>query len=388
MSFWSTLGNIAKGIVNPVGTIASAAGSLIGSISSSNASKKQLQMQQEENEKNRQFNSAEAAIARQFNADQANLQYSRVLEQNEYNSPAQQMKRLKEAGLNPNLAYGDLGSSVQMSGGTAASGSAASSSGTVGTALPDYSLLSGIGKTLSEINLMDAQAGKLRADTKGQEINNSYLPQILEGSIDLNGVNIEIGVARKNLTVQQAREIDSKIALYAKQVDLLYEQWEDMFNTNQIKWYTEDENGDIVKRVNPDMLAGLYGIWKQQKFAGELSEQESMMYFDLTFAQIANLMAQSADANARALGQTLQNVFYEALHSGRPSHDPIVGYTREHMRLTNSSTEAQGALTWKEVGSYRNDRYASYLGYLSPIVFVGVEIESLINDVMNYFSGK
>ena len=49
---------------------------------------------------------------RQNAIDLANLEYQHNLEawhmQNDYNSPSSQMKRLKDAGLNPNLAYGSL----------------------------------------------------------------------------------------------------------------------------------------------------------------------------------------------------------------------------------------------------------------------------------------
>lgn len=46
-----------------------------------------------------------------YNREMADLQWSRALEmwnkQNSYNSPSEQVKRLKEAGLNPNLLYGN-----------------------------------------------------------------------------------------------------------------------------------------------------------------------------------------------------------------------------------------------------------------------------------------
>lgn len=55
------------------------------------------------------------------NKELMQYQYDQNLEQwkaeNEYNSPAAQMQRLKEAGLNPNLVYGD-GNAIQRSAGS------------------------------------------------------------------------------------------------------------------------------------------------------------------------------------------------------------------------------------------------------------------------------
>lgn len=56
-----------------------------------------------QNEKNRQFALQQQRLQNQFNLDMWNRQ-------NAYNSPSSQVQRLMQAGLNPNLAYGQLGS--------------------------------------------------------------------------------------------------------------------------------------------------------------------------------------------------------------------------------------------------------------------------------------
>ena len=53
-----------------------------------------------------------AFAKRQMNRN-FNLERSLIQEQNEYNSPINQMKRLQEAGLNPNLVYGQINSGNQ-----------------------------------------------------------------------------------------------------------------------------------------------------------------------------------------------------------------------------------------------------------------------------------
>lgn len=84
--------------------------------------------------------------------------------QNEYNTPKAQMQRLKEAGLNPNLAYGHL---------------ASSNAGQVGSA--DVYGNKEISQHLSRLNLAEAGASigqavaqmkKTASETKGQELDN------------------------------------------------------------------------------------------------------------------------------------------------------------------------------------------------------------------------
>lgn len=80
------------------GGIASAFGSLVGMASQNSNINKQLKAQQEENQKNREYNLMLAQLQNAWNQEQWERE-------NEYNSPVNQMKRLKQAGINPNLAY-------------------------------------------------------------------------------------------------------------------------------------------------------------------------------------------------------------------------------------------------------------------------------------------
>lgn len=81
-----------------LGGILSFGSSLIGAASQNVNINKQIKAQQEENQKNREYN---LMLAQQQNAWNVE-QWER---ENEYNSPVNQMSRLKQAGINPNLAY-------------------------------------------------------------------------------------------------------------------------------------------------------------------------------------------------------------------------------------------------------------------------------------------
>lgn len=148
--------------------------------------------QRKENEKNRQFNAQQAQLNRDFQSQMSDRA-------NAWNSPAAQVNRLRSAGLNPALIY--QGSSfgqpaVAPSGGQASSGS----SGLPGIQAPKY-----------EGALMQAQIDNIRADTENKRINNDYLPQILQGQIDFNGVQIRLGDAQTHLTEEEAKTIEPTI---------------------------------------------------------------------------------------------------------------------------------------------------------------------------------
>lgn len=116
--------------------------------------REQNQFNSDEAEKNRQFQSAESDKAAAFNAEQALLSFNRSADferemferEAHYNSPANQLRLMREAGLNPNLFSPSLSSA---SGGAASSpaatasapgGSAASSAGIVPMQSPNLDL--------------------------------------------------------------------------------------------------------------------------------------------------------------------------------------------------------------------------------------------------------
>lgn len=117
-------------------------------------------------------------VAPQYSANKQNLklaeyQYSKELEmwnrQNEYNSPQAQMKRYTDAGLNPNMVatQGNSGNATQM---------------------PQYQaptithdqkipMITNVLQTFADLDIKQAQADNIRAQTKGV-MNNNDLTQI------------------------------------------------------------------------------------------------------------------------------------------------------------------------------------------------------------------
>ena len=196
-----------------LGTALGAGVSLLGSLFSKKSSDKQLNMQVAENQKNRDFNAEQADLQRAFITKQ-------ISDQTTYNSPTSVSQRLKDAGLNPNLAYQQIGAGQQVSN---FQGSAASSSGSVGTGLPDFSGFNSLmqaAQVQSNIELQRTEAEKNKAvaentreDTNTKQIQNNFLPQILKGQIDLNGTQIELNTQQANLTSRQIQLINQQCEL-------------------------------------------------------------------------------------------------------------------------------------------------------------------------------
>ncbi len=198
----SMLGSFASS--NPIGATISAGSSLLGGIFSNISQQKAMQesllAQQRENQLNRDFNASEAQKQRDYN--------TQMIEQmQEYNSPKAMMQRLGDAGLNPNLVYGSIGSGNQS---TIGSSSSASYSGGVSSTMPNpvgYSLIADAGKKFAETQLLQAQADNLRSNTTLNEIEASFLPQIRRGEITLQGVQINLGTKGAEITEPQKNEV-------------------------------------------------------------------------------------------------------------------------------------------------------------------------------------
>lgn len=173
-----------------MGIVSSAVGgvfNLIGSAINNRAEKKRAQ-------EDREWNSAEAEKARQFNAEQAELSRDWQTEEreatqdwnleqwnreNEYNSPAEQLKRAMEAGINPNSAIqGILGHSqsgeVRTSPQSGAQASGPAASGKMSMAPTIGQLLGQSVNSFWQNQLMEAQVRNTDQDTdnKGQEYHN------------------------------------------------------------------------------------------------------------------------------------------------------------------------------------------------------------------------
>lgn len=210
MPLLSALGSIGSGLI---GGVASLIGQDMANKANKKISRENNQFNAAEAEKARKFNSQEAALAREFNAAEAEKQrayntsmYEKSLA---WRSPANQIKLMQEAGLNPlNFQQGSVSDSAPTSSaasGPSASGPAASSAGLPQLRNPvDASAFSQIASALSDVKLKEAQANQVNAVTLTENLTRN-------GKVDLLNSQISLNLADTNLTKAEELKIGKEL---------------------------------------------------------------------------------------------------------------------------------------------------------------------------------
>ncbi len=151
------------------------------------------------------------SFKRQKYADRQNMAFWQM--QNKYNHPLEQMKRLQEAGLNPNLIYGQ-----SVAGATGSSGAAPSAS----KAAP-YSIGNPVPSAIQSIvgtqqkKLMEAQAINQIAGATKYGAETAKLKGLLSSQI--SQAESEAGMAKVKLDIQNATK-ESQIKQITKSAEL------------------------------------------------------------------------------------------------------------------------------------------------------------------------
>lgn len=203
-----------------IGAAASIAGSAVNSANSSAAADKAYKRQKEL-----------MAMQQQYAVENWNREVN-------YNDPRQQMMRLKAAGLNPDLVYGNGAAGLEAPSTAAPTAPSApmqvTSPGNFGSAVSD-AVNAAVGM---------AQAKKAGSETIGQQIQNEYLTKTLKDRVR--------SVALANdWTEQDMRKMDQEIANYSNQWSLWQNQIDQMRKANQltdkqISWYDRHMSAEIA----------------------------------------------------------------------------------------------------------------------------------------------
>lgn len=175
------------------GAVASALGTVFGAINSNHQEKMQIA----ENQKNRDF----AREMAQYQNEQNIEMWKR---NNEYNTPAAQVSRMRAAGLNPALMYAGGSPAVPsvapaMSGGNGANGS-------VGGNFAPFDALSA-SRMQAEIRNIDADTKQKESQT-GLNITETEIRQGLKnGMIEKQNMEIRLGNSQADLTDKEITKI-------------------------------------------------------------------------------------------------------------------------------------------------------------------------------------
>lgn len=205
--------------------------------------------------------------------------------ENNYNSPQEQMKRLKAAGLNPNLVYGNGAAGLQANPISAPSAPAApmqvTAPGNFGSVLSD-SVNAALGI---------AQAKKANAETVGQKIENDFLGSTLTERTRA------VALANK-YTEQQTKQAVEQTALITQQYGVLVAQQNILSTERQIR---DKELENWQKRFDAEM--------RQFEDQHKLSHEEYRR-LEATFEDFKKMFA--AQANEAEWSAKIQQLLYES----------------------------------------------------------------------------
>lgn len=286
-----------------LGLLGSATDFLFGSAQQ----KRQNKFNAEQAQLNRDFQTSEREATQQWNLEQWQRE-------NEYNSPANQLARMKEAGINPNVAIGQLSNNESGSvRSTPQSGSAASSVGM---------FTSGFGQAFQRYNetrLINSQIGKTDAETAGLGIDNSNKQR------QYDDIHEESVKQRDNLD-----KLSRKYGLEADLTDinLSMTRQELQFQTDAYKTKLDQLTQDL--RNSESM-----GVLINEQIETEQATQDNLA------ADTANKKADTAYKNALAQFQKLQN---ELFHDTgiRPSDGMTAVFAKVlQFKLQGKTDEAQ-----------------------------------------------
>lgn len=173
------------------------------------------------NRKTRKFNAEQAEIQRKWSEKMYNEQNAWNLEmwnkQNEYNSPAQQLQRLRDAGLNP-LYYGLDGTSAGNISAAQPLGyeraSADNQVNPVGVGIETASQLMSLQK---DIQLKNKQLDKMDEETNALKLDNEFKDKTMEARTEAEQL-------KNSLTKEQIGEAKSRIEVNEKNAKKLEEE--------------------------------------------------------------------------------------------------------------------------------------------------------------------
>lgn len=280
-----------------IGAAGSIGGALIGGITSLFGGKKtndtSLKVARENNqfnaaeaEKARKFNSQEAALAREFNAHEAEKQraYNTAMYEKSlaWRSPANQIKLMQEAGLNPlNFQQGSVSDSAPTSSaasGPSASGPAASSAGLPQLHNPvDASAFSQIASALSDVRLKEAQANQADAVTLTEQL-------MRNGKVELQNSQISLNVANASLTKAQEAKVGKELVKLDTEVQHLQSSIDNLkantSYTQEMERY-QSLKSEEQRKVNAQLDERLQAELRQIKAAANLSDAQRTQVIEM-----------------------------------------------------------------------------------------------------------
>lgn len=220
-------------------------------------------------------NKQEQQVNREYNLNLAKLQNQWTIDQwyreAEYNSPAAYRARLQAAGMNPDLAYGNVNGTAPTSGAMTSGApsqpvdySAIAGKQTIGSAvsqvLSNEQAKANIALTQAQKNKTDEEAGKTSEEAEGVRIDNltrgasnTLEIQLKEGVIKLNDSVKQLNEQNKKNLQQELENLKLKSNNIAEQWQVIRETWSNLRVDRALKMidlkFREKQNVATLKKL-------------------------------------------------------------------------------------------------------------------------------------------
>lgn len=297
--------------------------------------------QKKENQRNRDFAQQQAQQSRQWQIEQWNME-------NAYNSPAAQIQRYIDAGLNPNLIYGQLGNGLNSAPSVPQGEAVHGRAPFINTQMSLASTLQG--------KLLDAQIERMQTQN---ENDTKFTDAQINRFAELN-----------NLTEVEVKKATTEIDLVNSQIDENMQAIENM----KVQWESLSE--DVKqKRFETAFLSAT----QDMRIAGANAEQNAIAQtaVALAIAKLLNVNADTAEKWSQvALNKQLKNTSNSQMHLNN-SHRHIAYLTSDLIVAQIQGTKAN---TERVLWALAGDKNYSETVY-------GSDNDSWFGKVVHTFTG-
>lgn len=262
--------------------VLSLAGGVIGTIGNLIGTNMANKTNQSINKSNNEFNAKEAEKARDFNAAEAekNRQFQQEMYQKslDWRSPANQLKLMQEAGLNPiNFQNGTVSDSAPS--GATASGPAASAAGAIPVQNPfSPAAFSQITEALSNAKLKEKQGNEVDARTATENA-------LRDGKVELQNTSIQLNIANEALTKAQEQKVGKELIKMDYETNMLMEQIKKVqADTDLVTFQARYEQlkGDEQAKINSRLDEKLEEELKGIRLANSLTDEQRKQIIEAT----------------------------------------------------------------------------------------------------------
>ena len=342
------------------GAAIGAVGNLVGGILSNKANKQINQMNNEFNE-------------RMLNKQLA-FQRSMWKDTNEYNSAANQRKRLEEAGLNPYMMMsgGNAGTATSQSGGSASASSPIPMQNVAASAVQGATA---IGALVNDVARSKAEVARTNAETVGLEVQNDFAAERERArltQIYAETRNTDALRRLNNLTYQfDVANFENRLASQQIQNDLNQQQINLLRAQESLTWLQGQkqylDNAFLPAQKMVDFMQSVYSVAQTQALTANYVADTYKKYCEANGIKISNRVAQeTADLVIRRVNSDN----YEQWRYNKEYTGTIRGW--HDKKLKQGQRDINDVLpNYYRSGTYRN--YVSSSAQLGNTVFNGLE---------------